>query len=103
MFTKNTKEILEGLREPVWHYPDLNLKGKITQKHSQEIEEIIQEKLRFQYDKGYDAGVKHYQQHIDEALRLYKQEYSNTPIHKRQGVWEALNYIKKINETQHTN
>jgi len=80
----------------------LNLKGKITQKHSQEINEIIQEKLRFQYDKGYDAGVKHYQQHIDEALTLYKQEYANKQIDGRPNGWTVLEDIKKINETKHS-
>ena len=65
---------------------------------AQEINEIIQEKLRFQYDKGYDAGVKHYQQHIDEALNLYQVEYANTKMKERPDGYTVLQDIKKINK-----
>jgi len=50
------------------------------------------------YIKGYDAGVKHHQQHIDEALRLYQQEYANTKISERPNGWTVLEDIKKINK-----
>jgi len=71
---------------------------KITQKHAQEIEEILQEKLRFQYDKGYDAGVKHYQQHIDEEIIKYSQKYANTRPKERHNGWTVLEDIKRLNK-----
>jgi len=68
----------QNINQPIGSTTDfvinLDLKRKITQKHAQEINEIIQEKLRFQYDKGYDAGVKHYQQHIDEGIKKIEKE-----------------------------
>jgi len=58
---KSMKEIIEKL----------NLKGKITQKHSQEIEEIIQDKLRQAEYKGLEEGMRICEKSIVKIIEEY--------------------------------
>jgi len=92
----------QNINQPIGSTTDfvinLDLKGKITQKHAQEIEEIIYEKLLDGWNAGFRSGKIKQRNEIDEALRLYKQEYANKQIDGRPNGWTVLEDIKKINK-----
>ena len=50
----------------------LNIKGKISAVHAEEIEEIIQGELNIEFFKGYNKGVRWQKQHIDEGVKKLK-------------------------------
>jgi len=79
----------------------LNLKGKITTKHAEEIEEIIYQELRQAEYKGLMEGKRIWRKYIVEEIEKMRKccaKYDLACEEKWAKYHQALEDIKKLNK-----